>query len=196
MRGALCLLIFSLLAGCNADVPPLHANALDISWRYATDAADFNLHDPSGKVRTLAEFRDRVVVLFFGYTHCPEACPTTLANLARLVRELGPAAGNVQVLFVTVDPERDTPQLLAQYVPSFHPSFLGLYGDAHETAQAASEFAVIFEKQAEKGGDYSVDHSVGTYLIGRGGHIVLMSPYGQRNELLAQDIRQLIALRR
>jgi protein SCO1/2 len=195
MRG-LCLLLLGLLAGCNTADPVVHANALDISWRFAQTPADFQLYDTSGKARSLADFRDKVVVLFFGYTHCPDACPTTLAGLARLMRGLGPAAADVQVLFVTVDPERDTAQLLAQYVPSFYPSFIGLYGDAQATAQAARVFAVNYEKHAENGGNYTVDHSAGTYLIGRGGRVVLLSPYGQRDELLLQDIRQLLGMAR
>jgi protein SCO1 len=193
---ALCILTLLLLAGCNSADPVLHANALDISWRFAQNPPDFQLHDMSGRASSLADFRDKVVVLFFGYTHCPDVCPTTLATMANLVRGLGPAAADVRVLFVTVDPERDTPQVLAQYVPSFHPSFIGFYGDAQATAQAAAVFAVSYEKQAAKGGDYSVDHSVGTYLIGRGGRVVLMSPYGQRSELLMQDVRLLLDMPR
>jgi len=134
-----------------------------------------------------------VVVLFFGYTHCPEVCPTTLADLAQVTRLLGPDAEKVQVLFVTLDPERDTPEVLAKYVPSFNPSFLGLYGDAQATSQAAKVFAVSYEKHAEKNG-YTLDHSDGTYLIGKNGKTVLLSPYGQRTELLLQDIQLLLGM--
>ena len=161
------LFILLLLVGCNKPQAPLPAHALDISWRFQRSAADFHLTDATRKPRSLADFRGKVVVLLFGYTHCPEVCPITLASLAQLMRQLGPASENVQVLFVTVDPERDTPDVLAQYVPSFYPSFLGLYGDARATAEAAKVFAVGYEKHAEKSGDYSMDHSVGTYLISR-----------------------------
>ena len=190
------LLLLLLLAGCNKTEPPVHANAVDLSWRFEQAPADFRLNDTTGKARSLADFRGKVVVLFFGYTHCPEVCPTTLASLARVMRTLGPAAQDVQVLFVTVDPERDTPDVLAKYVPSFNPSFLGLYGDPQATAQAAAVFAVSYEKHAEQGADYTVDHSVGSYLIGRSGKVVLLSPYAQRDELLVQDIKLLLGMPR
>ena len=193
MRRYLLSLVL-VLAGCHAAEPPLHSNSLDLSWRFEQSAADFHLTDTSGKPRSLADFRGKVIVLFFGYTHCPDVCPTTLAGLAQVMRQLGTAAQDVQVLFVTLDPGRDTAAVLQQYVPSFNPSFIGLYGDAQATAQAASVFAVSYEKHAEKGGDYTVDHSVGTYLIGRNGKIVLLSPFGQRNELLLQDITLLLAM--
>lgn len=196
LQRAAGLVLLCLLAACRPAPPVVHAHAVDISWRYATAAPDFRLTDPAGRVRTLAEFRDKVVVLFFGYTHCPDVCPTTLATLARLMRTLGPDASGVQVLFVTIDPQRDTPQVLAQYVPSFDASFIGLGGDAGAVAQAASAFAVTYEKQPLSGGNYAMDHSVDTYLVGRGGHVVLMSPYGQRDEFVLEDLRQLLALPR
>jgi len=190
------LLSVMLLTGCSKPAaPPLPSNAVDVSWRYEQLAPDFSLTDANGKARKLADFRGKVVVLFFGYTHCPEVCPTTLADLARVMRELGAEAEKVQVLFVTLDPERDTPDVLAKYVPYFHPSFLGLYGDANATSQAAKVFAVNYEKHAEKDG-YSIDHSDGTYLIGKDGKTVLMSPYGQHTELLVQDIKLLLGAER
>jgi len=193
MRNLVLLLqvFLILLAGCNKSEPPLPTNAVDISWRYEQAAADFRLTDAAGKMRSLSDFRGKVVVLFFGYTHCPEVCPTTLADLSQVIRLLGPDAEKVQVLFVTLDPERDTPAVLAKFVPSFNPSFLGLYGDAQATAQAAKVFAVSYEKHADKNG-YTLDHSDGTYLIGKNGKIVLLSPYGQRTELLVQDIKLLL----
>jgi len=187
------LLLLILLAGCNKSGPPLPTHATDISWRYEQTAANFSLTDATGKTRNLSDFRGKVVVLFFGYTHCPEVCPTTLADLAQVMRLLGVNAEKVQVLFVSLDPERDTPEILAKYVPSFHSSFLGLYGDAQATAQAAKVFAVNYEKHAEKNG-YTLDHSDGTYLIGRSGKTVLISPYGQQTELLVQDIRLLLGM--
>lgn len=189
----LFLLLLILLAGCHKSVPPLPAHAVDISWRYEQAAADFRLTDATGKIRSLSDFKGKVVVLFFGYTHCPEVCPTTLADLAQVVRLLGADAEKVQVLFVTLDPERDTPEVLAKYVPSFNPSFLGLYGDTQATAQAAKVFAVSFEKHAEKNG-YTLDHSDGTYLIGKNARTVLLSPYGQRTELLLEDIKLLLGM--
>lgn len=190
MRNVFMLLLI-LLAGCNKFEPPLPAHAVDVSWRYEQAVADFRLTDASGKTRSLSDFRGKVVVVFFGYTHCPEVCPTTLADLAQVMRKLGADAKKVQVLFVTLDPERDTPEVLNKYVPSFDTSFLGLYGDAQATAQAAKVFAVNYEKRAEKSG-YTLDHSDGTYLIGKSGKPVLLSPYGQRTELLVQDIQLLL----
>jgi len=185
------LLVLFLFAGCNKSVPPLPSHAVDISWRYEQAAADFKLTEATGKERHLSDFRGKVVVLFFGYTHCPEVCPTTLADLAQAVRLMGKSADKVQVLFVTLDPERDTPEVLAKFVPFFNPSFIGLYGDAEATAQAAKVFAVSYQKHSEKTG-YSLDHSDGTYLIGKNGKSVLLSPYGQKTEWLIEDIKLLL----
>lgn len=185
------------LAACQKEMPTLPTHAVDVSWRYEQGAPEFHLKDPSGKVRTLSEFRSKgdfpgkVVVLFFGYTHCPDVCPTTLADWAQVLRLLGKDAERVQVLFVTIDPERDTPEVLGKYIPAFHPSFLGLYGDAQATAQAAKVFAVSYEKHADNSG-YTMDHSDGTYLISRDGKRVLLSPYGQRSEFLLEDVKLLL----
>src|SRR5713226_1983829 len=108
---------------------------------------DFQLTDHNGHPRSLADFRGKVVAIFFGFTHCPDVCPTTLAELGAVMRELGAEAGGVQVLFVTLDPERDSAALLRRYVPAFHPQFLGLYGDAEATARTAQEFKVFYQKQ-------------------------------------------------
>jgi protein SCO1/2 len=115
--------------------------------------------------------------------------------MAQVMRMLGQDAEKVQVLFVTLDPERDKPELLAQYAPAFYPSFLGLYGDAQETAQAAKAFDIIYQKQATRSGSYTLDHSAGTYLISPSGTPVLLSPFAQRPEFLAQDIRLLLAMK-
>jgi protein SCO1/2 len=189
MRNLIFLFILALTA-CSKPAP-LPSHAIDVSWRYEQTAPDFHLTDATGKPRSLAEFRGKVVVLYFGYTHCPDVCPTTLATLARVVRKLGADADQVQVLFVTVDPERDTPQVLAQYIPFFHPSFIGLYGDAQATAQAAKAFSVSYEKHEEKNG-YSMDHSDGVFMIGKNGKTVLMAPSDQSEEWLAADIKLLL----
>jgi protein SCO1/2 len=180
-----------LLAGCEEPrLPsPFHANEVGSKVAHA----DFKLTDHHGNPRSLADFRGKVVLLFFGYVHCPDVCPTTLADMAQVMRLLGADADKVQVLFVTVDPERDTRELLAEFVPAFHPAFLGLSGDAQATAQAAQAFAVTYQKQPSKSG-YNVDHSAGTYLIDTNGKVRLLAPYGQRAEWLAQDIRLLLAL--
>ena len=154
---------------------------------------DFRLNDHTGKPRTLADFRGKVVVLFFGYTQCPDVCPTTLSELAATMQKLGPDAERVQVVFVTVDPERDTPDLLSRYVPAFNPSFLGLYGDAAATAATAKEFKILYQKQpGSTPGAYGVDHSAGTYLFDPHGRLRVYESYGQGPEVFAHDIRALL----
>jgi protein SCO1/2 len=197
-RFKLCLLVLVLvLASCtksehpNVKEYPAPINAIDISWQHPQ--ADFQLFDASSKPKKLADYHGKVVVLFFGYTHCPEVCPTTLADLAQVMRLLGQDAKKVQVLFVTLDPERDTPDVLSEFIPSFDSSFIGLYGDAQATAQAAKLFGVNYQKQPGKHGGYTLDHSDGTYLIGTEGKPLWLSRYGQPAELLVQDIRLLLA---
>lgn len=189
MRSLFILLLVALLAGCEKPRLPSPFHAGDIGAMFTQ--ADFRLTDHNGKTRTLADFRGKVVVLFFGYTHCPDVCVTTLADLAQVMQLLGKDADKVQVLFITVDPERDKPGMLAQYVPAFHPSFLGLYGDAQATAQAAKAFYVAYEKRPTASG-YNVDHSVGAFLVDPNGKVRLRAPLAQRTDWLADDIRLLL----
>jgi protein SCO1/2 len=151
------------------------------------------LTDHNGQRRTLADFKGKVVVLFFGFTHCPDACPTTMVELANVAKQLGPDAQRLQVLFVTVDPQRDTPEVLRQYVPSFHPAFLGLYGTPDETTRAAKEFKVYFQKQPQAGGSYTMDHSAGTFVIDAQGRMRLFAQYGAGAAPLLHDVRLLLA---
>ena len=190
MRNLFLMLLVMLLAACEEPRLPSPFHASDVSTPLAE--ANFNLTDHNGKQRTLADFRGKVVALFFGYTHCPDVCPTTLADLAQVMSMLDKDAGRVQVLFVTVDPERDKPEMLVKYVSAFHPSFLGLYGDAQATAQAAKAFNVTYQKQPTTSG-YNVDHSVGTFLIDPEGRVRLRAPLEQRAAWLADDIRLLLA---
>ena len=189
MRRILLLLAASLLTGCS---PPAKFNATELSgidW-----GKDFALTDHNGTPRRLADFKGRAVLVFFGYTQCPDVCPTTMSNMRELMTTLGPEAGRVQVLFVTVDPERDTPQLLAQYVPAFHPSFLGLYGDAAATAATAREFKIFYNKQpGSTPGSYTVDHTAGNYLFDPRGRLRLYVRHGETPERMAQDIKRLLA---
>ena len=194
IRYVLVVLSVCGLVGCGEAEPPSPYHAIDITWQHGQ--ANFQLQDFNGKQRTLKDFRGKVVVLFFGYTHCPEVCPTTLADLAQVMRQLGDDANRVQVLFVTLDPARDTPALLAKYVTSFNPNFLGLYGDAASTDQAAKSFGVNYEKQYDKSGGYTLDHTDGMYLVGTRGKPLLISPYAQPPELLVQDIRMLLSIGR
>ncbi len=157
------------------------------------------LTDHTGKPRTLADFQGKVVVVFFGFTQCPDVCPTTLGEMAKVVKELGADGGKVQVLFVSVDPERDTRELLKQYVTAFHPSFLGLSGDAEATKVAAKEFKVYVQKQpaaksdkGDKSGSYSVDHSAGTFILDQQGRLRLFAQYGVGAPALLNDIKTLL----
>jgi protein SCO1 len=154
----------------------------------------FALTDHTGRPRTLEDFRGKVVVIFFGFTQCPDVCPTTMLTIANAVKQLGPQADDVQVLFVTLDPERDTPEVLAQYVPAFHPRFLGLYGDAAATAKAAREFKVFFQRvDGRSGGSYSIDHTAASYVIDRQGRLRLYVRHSQTEADIASDLRQLLA---
>ena len=158
-----------------------------------TYAKDFALTDHTGKARTLADFRGKVVLVFFGYTQCPDVCPTTMAELARVMKQLGTKADRVQVLFVTLDPERDTQALLAQYVPAFDPRFLGLRGDAAATAKVAKEFKIFFEKVPGKSaGSYTIDHTAGSYVFDANGAVRLFVRHGQGPEPIVHDLKLLL----
>lgn len=193
LRNLIMLVLLAGLFACGEQKLPSPFKASDVSSKYAQ--ADFNLNDASGKPVSLKDFRGKVVVLFFGYTHCPQICPTTLAELAQVMHMLDKDADKVQVLFVTLDPERDTRELLAQYPPAFYPTFKGLSGNSMATSRAAQAFDVTYEKHPNKNGGYELDHSAGTYLIAPDGKRVLLSPYGQRAEFLVQDIRLLLAIK-
>ncbi len=181
-----------LLAGCDKSGPAPQFKLADVTG--ANFGKEIALTGHDGKPRTLADFRGKVVVIFFGFVHCPDVCPTALAELAMVAKELGKDADRMQVLFVTVDPERDTPEVLRQYVPSFNPAFLGLYGDAEATARTAKEFKIIYQKQPSKTGDYSVDHSAGTYILDQQGRLRLFAQYGQGAPALLHDIRILLGI--
>ena len=188
LRRCVALLLIAVLAACGAGRPAFQAS--DISG--SSFGRDFELKDPQGRTRTLADFRGKAVVLFFGYTQCPDVCPTTLAALAEAMKRLGADADRVQVLFVTVDPERDTPALLAQYVPAFDPRFIGLYGDADATARTAKEFKVLYQKVAGPTGNYTMDHSAGTYVFDPQGRLRLYVSNGQGPDVFVHDLRELL----
>jgi protein SCO1/2 len=188
-RLAAAALAVALVAGCAPDAPKFRAS--DITG--TSFGKDLQLADHHGRPRSLADFRGKVVVLFFGYTHCPDVCPTTLAEMAETMRRLGKDADRVQVLFATLDPERDTPALLAQYVPAFWPSFLGLRGDAEATARTAKEFKIFYQKQPGRTPDsYTLDHSAGTFLFDPQGRLRVYVGYGQGPDVFTNDIRELL----
>ena len=147
----------------------------------------------TGKPRTLEDFKGKVVVLFFGYTQCPDVCPTTMADLAQAMKLLGPKSDEVQVLFVTVDPERDTQQVLAEYVPSFDSRFLGLHGTPEQMAETAKNFKIFYTKVEDKGkSGYTIDHSAGVYVFDKQGHVRIYVKYGQKPAEIAHDLKTLL----
>jgi len=186
--GLVLLMAAALLAGCGDKAPKFQLTNIT----GADLGRDFRLTDHHGKPRTLADFKGRVVVVFFGFTHCPDVCPAVLGEISAVVNELGKDADRVQVLFITVDPERDTQEVLSRYVPAFHAGFLGLYGDAEATLRTAKEFKVFYQKQPLPGGGYSVDHSAGTFVYDTEGRLRLFAGYGQGAPKMLHDIRMLL----
>lgn len=157
-------------------------------------ARDFALTDHNGKLRTLADFKGKAVLVFFGYTQCPDICPTTMLEMANVMKQLGPLAARVQVLFITVDPERDTQTVLSQYVPAFDSSFLGLHGDQAAINKVAKEFRVFYQRTPGKTTDsYTVDHTAGSYVFDPDGHIRLFIKHGQGTEPIVHDLKLLLS---
>jgi len=194
MRGgfaAICVAALLALAGCQPAPQSPVFQATDITG--AAFARDFRLTDHNGRIRTLADFRGKVVAIFFGYTHCPDVCPTTLSDFAAALKLLGGQAGRVQVIFVTLDPQRDTPEILKQFVPAFNPSFLGMYTDSDTLKGLAKEYKVVYQKTSIKAADdYLIDHSAGTYVYDPKGHLRLLMPYGSSPEAIAHDLNALL----
>lgn len=190
VRAWLVLLLAAMLAACGPSGPRF--NSTDITG--ADYARDFSLKDANGKTRTLADFKGMAVVVFFGYTRCPDVCPTTMVEMKEVLQKLGHDAQRVQVLFVTIDPERDTPVLLAQYVPAFDPSFIGLYGDLEATTKTAKDFKVFFQKVPGSSPDnYTMDHTAGSYVFDEQGRLRLFVRHGGSSEPLLADLKTLLA---
>jgi len=157
-------------------------------------AKGFSLKDHNGKPVTLESYKGKVVVMFFGFTQCPDVCPTTMAEMAAVMQELGPQAKDVQVLFVTLDPERDTAELLKQYVPAFHPSFVGLYGTPAEIDQTAKEFKVFYKKvPGQDPANYTIDHTAGSYVFDKQGKVRLFLRHAQGTKPVVHDLKQLLS---
>lgn len=185
-----CLAMLGLLAGCNFNKEP-ELYGTDLTG--ASFANTLSLTDHTGKPRTLEDFKGKVVVLFFGYTHCPDVCPTTMSDLAQAMKLLGPKSDEVQVLFVTVDPERDTQQVLADFVPSFDPRFIGLWGTPEQLAETAKNFKIFYSKQETAGqSDYTIDHSAGVYVFDKQGHVRIYVKYGEKPQEIAHDLKTLL----
>ncbi len=189
---AMALVALFALSGCQPAPQPSSFQATDITG--AGFARDFRLTDHNGRIRTLADFKGKAVAVFFGYTHCPDVCPTTLADFAAALKLLGEQAGRVQVIFVTVDPQRDTPDILRQFVPAFNPSFLGMYSDTDTLKRLAKEYKVVYQKTSVKAADdYLIDHSAGTYIYDPKGNLRLLMPYGSSPEAIAHDLEMLLS---
>jgi protein SCO1/2 len=191
MRVFLLVLAAVALAGCSGSGQSFKNT--DITG--AGYGKDFALTDDTGKARTLADFRGKVVVMFFGYTHCPDVCPTTLAELKVVKEQLGEDGKRLQVLFVTLDPERDTRELLHNYSRAFDANFVGLYGDAAATAKVAKEFKVFYQKAPGKTSDsYTVDHTAGSYVFDPQGRLRLFVRAGNVANLVT-DLKTLLNAR-
>ena len=185
---ALCAICI-LIVGC--ENKPVF-NALDITGIQGY-GNDFRLTDHTGKPRTMADFRGKVVVVFFGYTHCPDVCPTTLSEMRQVMQMLGKDADRLQVLFVTLDPARDTPELLSKYVPSFNPTFLGLFGDRVATEKVAADFRIIYRVAAGKTPEsYTVDHTAASLVFDPQGRLRLFINYGLGADKITPDIKRLL----
>jgi len=189
------LLLWAGLAGCGdkpaGSGPKASFHSIDITG--AEYARKLELSDADGKPRSLGEFKGKVVVVFFGYTQCPDVCPTTMAELSQVKRDLGADGARLQGIFVTVDPERDTGVVLKAYVDNFNAGFVGLRGNAEQTQQAAREFKVFFAKVPGKtASSYTIDHTAGAYIFDPQGRIRLFSRHGAGPKALEDDIRVLL----
>ena len=189
-----------ILAGCDKPTaatataaPEVHFQGVDITG--AEYGRSLALTDQNGKPRTLADFKGKVTVVFFGYTQCPDVCPTTMAELAQVKKALGADGERVQGVFVTVDPDRDTPEVLKSYMASFDPSFVALRGTAEQTVAAAKEFKVFFAKvPGQTEGTYTVDHTAGSYILDAEGRLRLFVRYGTGAPALTADLKALLGL--
>ncbi len=184
----LCLVLG--LAGCTEKTEPfVNTDITGIEY-----ARDFKLTDHNGTPRTLADFKGKAVLVFFGYTQCPDVCPTTMAEMAAVMQKLGKDADRLQVLFITLDPDRDTQALLSRYVPAFDKRFLGLRGDAAATAKVAKDFKVFYQKVPGKDpANYTIDHTAGSYVFDPQGRTRLFVRHGQGPEPIVHDIKLLLA---
>jgi protein SCO1 len=189
LLAACSLVMAAALTGCAPSAPQFAA--VDVTG--AEYAKDFQLTDQNGQPRSLKDFRGKVVVVFFGYTHCPDFCPTTMAELAEAKRLLGPDGDKLQGVFVTVDPERDTGEVLKPYMANFDPTFLALRGTPEQTVAIAKDFKIYYKKvEGKAGGDYTMDHSAASYVYDTQGRLRLYVRYGGGPQALASDLRLLL----
>jgi len=187
-----CVLI---LSGCDNKGLPLPKTVFANTDITGLDyGKDFSLTDHNGRPRTIADFRGKLVFVFFGYTHCPDICPTTLSDMAGIMKSLGPDADKLQVLFITLDPERDTPEAMVGYVPAFHPGFLGLYGDRAATEKVARDFKIFQQRvPGPDGKSYTIDHTAASYVFDTRGHLRLFVRHRQNGTPLLNDLKLLLS---
>ncbi|OYY50399.1 MAG: SCO family protein [Methylophilaceae bacterium 17-44-8] len=190
MRKWLFLSLLFILTACNAASKATHFIGTDITG--AEFGKPLSLTDHNGKLRSMSDFKGKVVVMFFGYTHCPDVCPTTMSDLRQTMKLLGKDADQVQVLFVTVDPDRDTQEVLAQFVPSFDKRFIGLRGSLQEVAENMGSYKIFASKViSSTDSHYTIDHSAGLYVFDKKGAARIYMSYGQKPADIANDLKQL-----
>lgn len=190
---AVALASGALLSACSKGPAPAEFHSVDITGvDYATD---FRLTDFNGQTRTLSDFAGQVVVIFFGYTQCPDVCPTTMMEMAQVKQALGDEGDKMQVLFVSLDPERDTPDVLKAYMDAFDPEFVGLVPDSDkELQELAKSFKIFYERvDGSAPGTYTIDHTAASYVYDPKGRLRLFARYGASTQDLAEDFRQLLA---
>ena len=180
------------LAGCNRAGDAAAPGFRGIDLTGAPYGRDFRLTDADGRERTLADYKGKAVLMYFGFVQCPDVCPTALIRAAKVKQLLGADGEKLQVIFITVDPERDTPEVIKAYTAAFDPSFIGLYGDAKRTRETADEFKVYY-KQVPTGSSYTMDHSALSYAFDPQGRLRLALRHEQTADDYAHDLRQLLA---
>ncbi|MFA6041856.1 MAG: SCO family protein [Methylophilus sp.] len=191
LRKCLFLLLITLLTACQSGQN--HASFIGTDITGATFETPLALTDHTGKQRNMSDFKNKVVVLFFGYTHCPDVCPTTMSDLKQAMKVLGSDADQVQVLFVTVDPERDTQEVLAKYVPYFDQRFIGLTGTPEQIKQTLDSYKIYASKVESKGSSgYTIDHSAGLFVFDKTGKARIYMNYGEKPADIAHDIQQIL----
>lgn len=190
LGGAVALAMTAgLLAACSPDKPQF--KSIDLTG--ADYAQGFSLADHNGQTRTLKDFAGKIVVVFFGFTQCPDVCPTSMAELAEVKQQLGQDGARLQGIFITLDPERDTPELLKAYMANFDPSFLALRPTLAQLPQVSQDFKIYYKKVAGKtASSYTLDHSAGSYVYDAQGRVRLYSRYGAGAGALASDIALLL----
>jgi protein SCO1/2 len=180
------------IAGCNRAGDAAAPGFRGIDLTGAPYGRNFRLTDADGRERTLADYKGKAVLMYFGFVQCPDVCPTALIRAAKVKQLLGADGDKLQVIFITVDPERDTPVVIKAYTAAFDPSFIGLYGDAKRTRETADEFKVYY-KQVPTGSSYTMDHSALSYVFDPQGRLRLALRHEQTAEDYAHDLRQLLA---